>query len=193
MADYLFNYLHTYTWWQGVLSLLKYGYVPMVLLLLVLYISKQRRTLAIQLLELVNWISLACTILIIFDTTISSFYSILHGGRSNPTFIPKVWTGPLYYVYKCLQIFKWAPFLFLVPKWRTTFWLPLAIIILGYPNDYTTFASTVISDINNGIATTNYYLAFALKYTIGFLLYGIVLAVVYWGRGKLASGNLVKQ
>ncbi|MBS1612892.1 MAG: hypothetical protein JST49_08740 [Bacteroidetes bacterium] len=192
MADYLFNYLHTYTWWQGVLSLLKYGYVPMVLLLLVLYISKPRRTLAIQLLELVNWIMLSISLLITVNL-ISSIVNIIFFTSDEIRFrLYNRFFGPYGYATIWLITAQSAPLLFFFRKLRTTFWLPTALIIFGYPDDVVVFVTNLF-DVYYGDYTIEYFVNFALKYTLGFLLYGIVLAVVYWGRGKLASGNLVKQ
>lgn len=183
MQEYINEYLFKYNWWQTALSLLKYGYMPMILALLLLYVSKQRRGLTIQLLEMVNLVMLSIAMLIILNVIYSVINIVFFTSDESRFRLFNRFTGPYGYAAIWLMVAQFAPLLFFFRKCRTKFWLPILLLVFGYPEEAIIFITNLL-DVYWADYTIKYFTNFALKYALGFSLYSIVLAIVYWANKR---------
>lgn len=178
----MLEYLTQLMYREGIASRIIYslsvGYTGIILLLFVLYLFRYRREVVIKLLGSSNGIYLCVTIPFVLSYSATLWDHFFNNEYEQFAFYNRVFTN-LWWFVVWLGSKLLLPFAFLFKRARTTFALPIIIILLGYPN---TWKELILSMTDSFLPATWSYTwqVLLLQHLQGFTLYAIVLAIAYW-------------
>lgn len=177
MAEYFSTLLYAGGIGSRVISSLNAGYTGIILVLFVCYLIRSRNEFLITLLEISNCILLALAVLHILAYTETVRNCFIYSEPEQFAFYNRIFTNLWWYVV-WLMAKLFLPFAFLFKRWRTTFVLPIVLVLLGYPN---TWNELILSTTDSFLPSTWSYSwqTLALEHLYGFIMYGILVGFVY--------------